>query len=104
MNWKKIMQAAGAIVTLGALITICFGIQAYFAKASEVEELRAEVVLVAMRLEQKIDTDLLEALQKQKRDLEKYYRDNPPMPDVVREDIHRLERKIEELKRKLYKK
>ena len=54
---KKILSIAGAIVLLGSLVGMCFAVNAYFAKESEVQ-------LISMRLENKIIEDRIYDLQK----------------------------------------
>lgn len=48
---------ASTFITLAAAISVMIGAMAYFAKASELQALREEVVLTQVRLDQKIVSD-----------------------------------------------
>jgi len=92
---KKIISIAGAIVLLGTLVTMCFAVNAYFAKDAEVQ-------LLSMRLDNKIIQDQIYDLQKRIWALEDRYQ-GKQMPNYIRDEIRIMRKEIEDLNRKLKK-
>ena len=62
---NKLREYCTTIVAVVAVLGLIGGGLAYFAKASELEELRGEVVLTQVRLDQKIVSDQAYETQKQ---------------------------------------
>lgn len=61
----KIKEYLSTIVILASAVAVAMGGLAYFAKASELQDLRDEVVLTQVRLDQKIVSDQAYETQKQ---------------------------------------
>ena len=92
---KKILSIAGAIVLLGSLVTMCFAVNAYFAKDSDFQ-------LLSMRLDNKIIMDKINYWQtKIDRIKEKY--EGKTIPPEAQRRIRDAEKEIKELERKLKK-
>lgn len=81
----KLKEYLSTVVILASAIAVATGALAYFAKASELQELRDEVVLTQVRLDQKIVGDQAFITQQQLWALEekntKYGSDCTKWPD-----------------------
>lgn len=96
-NLQKII---GTIVALSALISLAFGVNAYFAKAEELKELKLYTVQVEKRLDQKIIQDKSFYLEEQLYKIEDLYRDKVKTPDVIDRE-RRLKKELQDAERQL---
>lgn len=101
----KLREYFGFIIAAAAVVGIVSGGMAYFAKASELEELRVEVRLTQVRLEQKVVSDQIYDLQKRVHMIEDRNRafgaDCRSWPDQRERDEYRvLQMQLDELKGK----
>ena len=90
---KKVVSIASAIVLLAGLVSVCFGVNSYFAKSAELE-------LVGMRLDQKILMDRFRNVQQRIWDLEDRCHRVACSPEE-KSEIQHLKLELEEIKMEL---
>ena len=92
---KKIRNILGIIIAVGAVIGILFSLDAYVAKAKDVQQLE-------IRLDQKILQDRSDFLQEQIWKFEDRYGYNlGEMKEDMRDRYRRLKKSLEDAKNKL---
>ena len=99
---KSAKVIVAAIVTLSALVTMCFGVERYFAKESDFQIL-AESFRTKVKMDRIKD---LQVLVYQKQDRLEAKRDTMTPEEIVqlKADIRELQLLIEEIKAELKKK
>ena len=101
---SKIREYLGTIIALATVAGLLAGGMAYFAKASELKEVKEEVVLTQLRLDQKIVSDQAFDVQKQVWALEERNRTYPDCrewpDDRDREQYRKLKVQLDDLNKK----
>ena len=87
------IKIAASIITLASFISVCFGVNAYFAKAEE-------VAMLERRLDQKIVQDQQNYLQEQLWKIEDRYRNREKSGDIIDRE-RRLKKQLKEAEEKL---
>lgn len=100
----NIKVVTAAIMGLVAVIGVGIAINNHYAKACDVEEVYAELMLTAQRLDEKIVYDDIRRMQQYIRELEMYYKKmGQPVPPDVELQIKRMQDEINRLNRSLKK-
>jgi len=93
LTFKKVLSIAGAIILLGSFVTLCFGVNSYFAHQDDFLALQASHQY-EMKKQRAND------LQKRIWMLEDRYQ-KTPMPIHVKSEIRMLQLELEEIKQEL---
>ena len=95
MNLKRISVISGVLISLSILTGTLFKLDSRWAKAGDVEQL-------AIRLEQKIQSDRADNIQERLWKLEdKFGYDVSKMPPTIRDQYRILQQERQEINRKL---
>ena len=96
--WKKVKEYMGAFILIMGFLAAVAGACTYFAKASDLEDLRAAYMLDKTTQRYHAVQERYWAL------LKECERDSSQCTPAVKEEIKHLKREMEELKRELDKK
>ena len=103
---KKLLSTIGVIIALSGFISLCWGIDNYFAHKQEVlalhQEHEADLASVSNRLELKIDSDRAKNLEERIWNIEKYYKKST-MPEPVYKDYLEKKKELQDLNNKMKK-
>lgn len=105
---KRIIQSICTVIAISGLVSFAFYLDDRWASAEEIEvKLKVqseEILMVSKRLDNKIQVDKAEALQRRIYDLQKpYLQDLSKMPVAVRKEIDLLTKDIEVIYRNMKK-